>query len=99
LQAKVKYQFSAKLWKSKGKGGWYFVSLPKSISKEIRAHFQWQEEGWGRMKAKAEISAFDWDSAIWYDSKLETYLLPIKTDLRKEGEFKVDDVLNVNLYI
>ncbi|WP_223266624.1 DUF1905 domain-containing protein [Luteibaculum oceani] len=80
----IKYAFSSTLWKSSEAGAWYFVSLPDELSKEIRTHSQWMEEGWGRLKAEASIKDVKWSTAIWFDSKKNTYLLPIKAEIRKK---------------
>jgi len=80
----VEYSFQAKAWQYQGKGAWYFISLPKDISKEIREHFKELEEGWGRLKAKASIGSTEWDTAIWYDSKQSCYLLPLKAEIRRK---------------
>ena len=96
---KIKYSFSAKLWKDKGQGGWYFISVPKDLSKEIRENLQWQEEGWGRMKAQAIINETEWSTAIWFDTKMQTYLLPVKSEIRKKAGLTVDEVITVSLSI
>jgi len=61
-----------------------FISLPISVSTEIRANLKWQEEGWGRLKVSAKIGNSEWNTAIWFDTKKETYLLPIKAEIRKK---------------
>lgn len=61
MQAKIKYDFSGKLWKYNGQGGWFFISLTKEISKEIKENLKWQEEGWGRMKTIAQIKGIEWE--------------------------------------
>ena len=99
MEAKIKFEFTAALWKHSGQGGWHFVSLPKELSKEIRAHLQWQEEGWGRMKTLAVINDLEWETAIWFDSKLDTYLLPIKAHIRKKANLMVDDEVSIHLYL
>lgn len=99
MQAKIRYDFSGELWKSEGQGGWYFVSLPKDISIEIRANLQWQEEGWGRMKAMAKIEDVEWETAIWFDKKKDTYLLPIKADIRKKVKLELDQFLDLSISI
>jgi len=99
LQAKIKYDFSGKIWKHNANGGWFFVSLPTDISEEIREHLKWQEEGWGRMKASANVNGLEWNTAIWFDKKLNTYLLPIKADIRKKASLKLDDRINVSISI
>ncbi|WP_188374164.1 DUF1905 domain-containing protein [Winogradskyella haliclonae] len=95
----MKYTFSSKLWKSNGNGGWYFMSLPELMSKEIRTHLQWQEEGWGRLKANAKIKNLQWETAIWFDTKTKTYLLPIKAVIRKKLNLEIDNLLEVEIFI
>ena len=76
------------MWKHSSPGGWYFVSLPRLISKEIRENLKWQEEGWGRMRAHAKIGNFKWETAIWFDTKEETYLLMSKPKLERKPTLK-----------
>lgn len=67
------------------------------MSKEIRENFRNQEEGWGRLKASAEIDGVKWETAIWYDSKKTTYLLPIKSEIRKKLDF--ESLLDIKISI
>jgi hypothetical protein len=78
-----KYSFKGKVWKYKGPAGWYFVTLPSKLSKTIRKTHGLSEEGWGRLKANASIGDSKWQTAIWFDSKALSYLLPIKASVRK----------------
>jgi len=64
-------------------GGWHFVSLPKKMAKEIRSLLRSEEQGWGRLTATARIGKTEWKTAIWFDTKQDTYLLPVKGDVRK----------------
>lgn len=57
---KIQYCFSGKLWQHPGPGGWYFISLPVNISNEITSLHKSEEEGWGRLKAKANIGKVQW---------------------------------------
>jgi hypothetical protein len=59
----------------------------------------WQEEGWGRMKASAKIGELAWDTAIWYDKKRETYLLPVKAEIRKKASITEDTDINISISI
>jgi hypothetical protein len=99
MTGKIKYEFSAKLWKDPNPGGWHFTSLPKDLSKEIRDHLKWQEEGWGRMKIVAEVGNHSWESAIWFDTKSDTYLLPIKSIIRKKAKLMLDDELQIRIWV
>lgn len=98
-QKGVQYQFKAKPWQHQGPGGWYFVSLPVQLSKEIRTVFKLDEEGWGRLKANAKIGSTEWQTAIWFDSKKNTYLLPLKTEIRKKEQLLIDKIVEVKIYV
>ncbi len=99
MESKIKYQFSAKLWKHNSEGGWYFITIPKNYSKEIRSNLIWQEEGWGRMKASAIIKDENWNTSIWFDTKEKSYILPIKSEIRKRLSLKEDNLLTVSILI
>ena len=95
----VEFYFSAKVWQHQGQGGWYFVSLPVEISKEIRDSLQFTKEGWGRLKADAKIGNTNWKTAIWFDTKHNTYLLPIKASVRKAAQILVDEMISIYIWV
>ena len=97
--AKIKYEFSARIWKHPSPDGWYFVSLPNTMAAEIREHLKWQEAGWGRMKANARIGNTEWETAVWFDSKFGTYLLPVKAEIRKKEQLETDKMVDVVIWI
>lgn len=99
MDGKITYHFQAKIWQYKSGGGWHFVSIPKHLSMEIREHFKWQEEGWGRMKVKAELHMTQWDTSIWFDTKAQTYLLPVKAGVRQKLKLSVDDLVEMQIFI
>lgn len=95
----IKYEFTNKPWQSNGPGGWYFVSLPESISNEIRLIFKNEEEGWGRLKVTAKVGTSEWKTSIWFDTKIKTFLLPLKVAIRQKEKIKVDHYITVSLWI
>jgi len=99
MEGKIKYEFLAIMWKYNSPGGWYFVSLPKTLSKEIIENLKWQEEGWGRMKAFAQIGELVWETAIWFDTKKDTYVLPVKAEIIKKRKLEINQNIEMNLWI
>jgi hypothetical protein len=93
----MKYSVSAKVWKYKGHAGWYFITLPKALSKKIRSKHGISEEGWGRLKTTATIGKSKWKTAIWYDTKAQGYLLPLKSVIRKKEKIAADTNVKVRL--
>ena len=87
------------MWKHSSPGGWCFVSIPKNLSREIRANLKWQEEGWGRMKAFACMGELTWETAIWFDTKLDTYLLPIKAEIRNKNSLKINQNIEMAIWV
>lgn len=95
----ITYKFTSPVWQHPSPGGWYFVSLPIEFSEEIRQNMKWQEEGWGRMKTKSKIRETSWHTAIWYDTKLGTYILPLKVDIRKKEKIKIGDIFEIEIIL
>lgn len=100
IKAKLKkYSFKGKVWKYKGPAGWYFVTLPRKLSMTIRKAHGLSEEGWGRLKANASIGDCKWQTAIWFDSKFVSYLLPIKASVRKNININAGSSITVTLHL
>jgi hypothetical protein len=70
----LKYDFNAKPWQYNGSSSWTFISIPEIFAIEIRNNLKSKEEGWGRLKATAKIGNTEWKTAIWFDTKMKTYL-------------------------
>lgn len=99
MNTEIKYEFSAEMWRHSSVGGWHFVSLPVAMSKEIRANLKWQEEGWGRMKVLAQISELVWRTSIWFDTKKNTYILPLKAEIRKKLCLKLKQEIEICVWV
>lgn len=99
MNRKIKYEFSARSWQYTSPNSWCFVSLPIEIAKEIRENLKWQEEGWGRLRVTAEIGNSQWETAIWYDTKHNTYLLPLKAYIRRKENIEINKDINVIVWI
>lgn len=99
MDHKIKYEFSTEMWKHNAPGGWHFVSLPEILSKEIRQNLGWQEEGWGRMKVLAQIGELKWETSIWFDTKMDTYILPMKSEIRKKTNLEINKQTEMSIWI
>ncbi len=95
----ITYKFQNTLWQHNGVSGWHFVTLPQRLSTEIRELFQKEEQGWGRLPVMALIGDTTWATAIWFDTKNNRYLLPLKSEIRKKKNIQVGDTLFIRLKI
>jgi hypothetical protein len=96
---KLQYRFASAPWQYAGQGGWVFVSLPKKLSSEIRKAFKREEAGWGRLTATAKIGYTEWKTAVWFDTKTNTYLLPLKAEIRRKEKIEVGKKVEVAVFI
>ncbi|WP_206610034.1 DUF1905 domain-containing protein [Maribellus luteus] len=95
----VKYTFKAEPWQYGAPGGWFFVSFPAGLAKEIRSIFGREEEGWGRLKATAQIGNSEWKTAVWFDTKQNTYILPLKAEIRKKEHIAAGNEIEIVVWI
>ena len=99
----LEYEFTGEFRKYKEEDtcGWNFLFMPRDLAKDIRAMHKHQEEGWGRMKVTAKIGGSEWKTSIWFDTKNDTYLLPIKVEIRKKEkiEMEIGNEVKVTIYI
>ena len=99
MKGTIKHAFAGKLWQHPSPGGWHFISLPVETAQEIRATLKSQEEGWGRLKVTAKIGSTEWKTAIWFDSKRSTYLLPVKAGIRKKENLGAKAAVDVEVWV
>jgi hypothetical protein len=95
----IMYILKAKPWLNSGVGGWHFISFSIKISTEIRKNNIDKEEGWGRLKALAKIGNTEWKTSIWFDTKRQVYLLPIKAEVRKKESIKLNKILKLEIWV
>ncbi len=91
--------FRARVWRHEGPASWWFVSLPRELSRKTRQKHGFDEEGWGRLKVTATVGTRSWDTAIWYDTKRGCYLLPLKAEIRKQAKIAEGQLLSIGLRI
>ena len=81
------------LTKYEGPAAWYFLTIPKKESAEIKKREEKKpRRGWGSVRVRVTIGGTTWDTSIFPD-KGGVYLLPVKAQVRKrEGLFDQDRV-------
>lgn len=79
------YRTRAKLWRwAGGKASWYFFSLPKALSDEIRlVDAGPRRTGFGALKVQATIGGTTWETSLFPSAQHQAYLLPVKASVRR----------------
>ena len=93
------YEFEAKVWLWPGDAAWHFVSLPKDMSEHITKMFGDKKRGWGSLPVTVLIGATSWDTSIFPDKKIGSFILPLKALVRKKEGIAVDKKIKVLIEI
>jgi hypothetical protein len=92
------FDFTSELWLSYGPGAWYFLTLPKEVSDRIK-FFCEDHYGFGQIAVKATIGNTEWNTSIFPDKASGSFLLPIKSAIRKKEQLLLSNQVKVNISI
>ena len=89
----------ATTWLYPGKAGWHFITLPKKQSKEIKKLYGMVASAFGSLPVIVTIGNTKWKTSIFPSKESESYLLPLKADVRKKEKIvtgeKIDFVVEI----
>jgi Domain of unknown function (DUF1905) len=81
-------KIKAEVWLYPGLSGWHFVTLDKDFSAKIREKYKT-----GFVKVEAKIGKTSWNTSLFPHKLSKSYLLCIKSYVRKiEGVFEGDKI-------
>jgi hypothetical protein len=95
----LEFTFSGNIWMYQGKAAWFFVTLPKDDSEQIKFFNNHKRRGWRSVRVKAAIGETAWRTSLFPDSKAGAYLLPVKADIRKKEKIKAGDKVSITLVV
>jgi len=94
------FKMRSRVWLYPGsQAAWHFLTLPKSTAKIIREEFKNIKRGWGSLPVMATIGATTWKTSIFPDKKTGSYLLPLKSQIRKKNNIHANDLVSFTLKI
>lgn len=96
MSMNLETEFTAKLWKANASASWYFVSLPVETSTWIKS-YQTRRTGFGSVRVEVEVGSCKWKTSVFPDSKLGTYVLPVKKQVRQAEGLEDGDEVTVQL--
>ena len=91
------YQFDAALWLYQGADPWHFLTLPATISDEIRKRVGDGPRPFGSVRVNATIGDTGWSTSLFPDAVGQTYLLPVKKSVRMAEHLSEGDRVSVAL--
>lgn len=91
------YSFRAKIWMYAGAAAWHFVTLPPKMAEEIETIFKGIQKSFGSIRVEAAIGKNSWNTSIFKDTKSNSYVLPLKAEIRKKAKIKAGDIVSVKI--
>jgi len=96
----ITFEFENNVWLyTAEKGSWHFITLPISLSNEIKDIVGDQKKGWGSIPVDVCVGNTNWKTSIFPDKKLNSYVLPLKASVRKSEQILNKQVIQVSITI
>lgn len=106
LEYKFKFKSRVLVWQSgryeKGndKGAWRFAYLPEKVAGKVREAQKGKlRRGWGAVYVKAKVGRTKWQTSIFPDKRSNTYVLPLKKEVRFEENLYDSEEFNFFIQI
>lgn len=96
--SRLSFTAAVLLWPG-AQSAWHFLPVPKKESAVIRDTYGHLARGFGSLPVTATINKISWQTSIFYDGRSETYLLPLKADVRRKADIEEGDLVTCALEI
>ena len=97
MMNKIKFEFDGEIWFWRGPAPWYFVTVPPPEASELKAISGVVTYGWGMIPVTVRIGKTKWTTSLW--PKNESYIVPIKTTVRKAEKLEEGDIVTIQLEV
>lgn len=75
----------------------HFISIPKELSDEVRAHALFIRRGFGSVRVEATIDDFTWRTSVFPSKSSGGYFLPVKIEVLRKTGIKPGEEVEVRL--
>ncbi len=93
------FTFTAQIWLHSDDTPWHFVTLPSGMADEIAADSDKGHRGFGSVRVVATIGETTWSTSIFPDSKVGSFVLPVKKAVRKSESLSEGDEVSVSVVV
>jgi hypothetical protein len=90
-----RFSFEAEIIYWRGPSPFFYAPIPKDEAMEIRKLSRHFTYGWGVIPVEADIAGVVFKTSLF--PKDETYLLPIKAEVRRKADITAGDLIAVEM--
>ena len=94
---KNRFNIKSELFKWQGEAAWFFVRIDEKVSENIKDNFGMMARGWGSLPVNVSLGESRWKTSIFPEKG--TYLLPVKSQIRKAEKINDGDPVNLEIEI
>jgi hypothetical protein len=92
--------FEAALWRyTSGKTSWFFVAVPHDLAAHIKSISKGLSPAFGSLSVQAKIGTTRWKTSLFWNGKIQTYVLPVKAEVRRAEKLAIDVTTEVLLVL
>ena len=89
----AKYKVKSKVVPYPGMAAWYFAYLDKKQAGIIRAKHAKAKKGFGSIRVTVTLGKTKWKTSIFPDKHSESYVLPLKSAVRRAEGVEAGDTI------
>ena len=93
------YVFEAPLWRWRDDSSWHFVTLPFDVTDEIDDRTRHSTRGFGSVPVEVRVGSTTWRTSIFPSKEAESFVLPVKRQVRVAEGLEVGRPVEVRLRI
>jgi hypothetical protein len=98
--SKKSFTFDVTLWVYPAEhAAWHFVTVPKKYAPHLKRAHGTKRRGWGSVRVSVTIGSSTWDTSVFPDKKLGSYVLPVKAAIRKKEKVSDGDRVKVRVVV
>jgi hypothetical protein len=91
--------FSGELWKNGGESSWWFIRLPVEDAEDLERFCSHRKMTFGSIRVTATIGATSWQTSVFRDTKSNSYLLPVKANVRSKEKLVEEITYEVTISV
>ena len=90
-------EFNGKIWFWKGPAPWYFVTVPATQCRDLKAISGVATYGWGMIPVNVRMGKSEWKTSLF--PKDGRYIVPIKASVRQAEHLVEGDQVTLRLEV
>ena len=91
-------RFTGALWEAQAADAWVFVTVPPDDAELIR-ELAPTRRGFGSVRVRVALGATRWATSVFPDTKVGSYVLPVKRAVREAEGVDVGDEVEIELTV